>query len=399
MKIFAIALLFALSAKQEEALRHQIESALFVPQPLPPVDAKTYGSFDVEPGVAADRVTYATEFGLRVPAIVYHPKDQTVKRPALIVVNGHGGDKYTWYSVYTGILYARAGAVVLTYDPIGEGERNAQHKSGTRQHDHYVAPDENGRRMGGLMMTDLRQAVSYLSTRPDVDRSRIAAAGYSMGSFVVSLACAVETRLHACVAVGGGDLDGPGGYWDTNIKKMCQSLPYQALAFLGDRPAVLFALSADRGPMLIHNGSTDEAVEIPTHGEAFFRDLRERTLKLARKKQNVFQFGFTPDGGHRPYFITRPVAEWLNAQLHFPEWRRIANTQTKIADWAAANHVPMDRLYATEHREGGTIALGENIPYLERDKLNVLPESEWQAQKANFVLESWFAHVRQISGT
>jgi hypothetical protein len=62
-----------------------------------------------------------------VPSIVYHPKDMSVKRPAVIVVNGHGGDKYSWYSVYAGVLFARAGAVVPTYDPVGEGERNAQH--------------------------------------------------------------------------------------------------------------------------------------------------------------------------------------------------------------------------------------------------------------------------------
>jgi len=48
--------------------------------------------------------------------------------PGLIVVNGHGGDKYSWYAFYAGILYARAGTVVVTYDPIGEGERNAGRK-------------------------------------------------------------------------------------------------------------------------------------------------------------------------------------------------------------------------------------------------------------------------------
>ena len=377
-------------------LRRQIEQALFVPHPLPNVNPRDWGSFEVEPGVIADRVTYATEFGMRAPAIVYHPAAQTEKRPALIIVNGHGGDKYTWYSIYAGVLFARAGAVVLTYDPIGEGERNADHKSGTRAHDRYVPPDENGRRMGGLMMTDLRQAVSYLAQRPDVDPARIAAAGYSMGSFVVSLACAVETRLRACAAVAGGDLDGPGGYWDTNNKKMCQAIPYHALSFLGDRPAIIFTLNALRGPMLIYNGSTDEVVAIPTHGEAFFRDLHARTKALVGSNGNIFDYRFAPEGGHRPYFLTRPVAEWLNRQLHFPNWQAIAATETKISDWAAANHVPMDRLYATEHREGGTMALGVNIPYVPREKLNVLPVSEWEKRKSEFVLEGWFAHVRAI---
>ena len=383
--------------KNPATLRRQIERALFVPHPLPAAASKKLGSFEIEPRVVADRVTYATEFGMRVPAIVYHPSDESMKRPALIIVNGHGGDKYTWYAIYAGVLYARAGAVVLTYDPIGEGERNSQHKSGTRQHDRYVPPDENGRRMGGLMMTDLRQAVTYLASRKDVDPARIAAAGYSMGSFIVSLACAVETRVHACVAVGGGDLDGPGGYWDSSSKKMCQALPYQALSFLGDRPAVLFALSALRGPMLIHNGSTDEVVGIPTHGADFFRDLRERTTKLLGNSQDVFDYSFTPGGGHRPYFVTRPAAEWLNTQLHFLNWNAISHDETRISDWARANNAPIDHLYADEHREGGTVALGKDIPYISREKLNVLPESEWQEQKSTFVLETWFEHVGYAS--
>src|SRR4029453_5890584 len=110
-------------------------------------------------------------------------------------------------------IYARAGAAVLPYDPIGEGERNIQRKSGPRAPDVKQDPPGPGRRMGGLMMTEVMQAVSYLSSRPEVDAQRIGAMGYSMGSFVLSLACAVETRLHACVLVGGGNLDGVDGYW------------------------------------------------------------------------------------------------------------------------------------------------------------------------------------------
>ena len=197
--------------------REQIEATLFVPSPLPKLDPESYGEFEVAAGVIAERVSYATDYGLRVPAIVYRPKVLPKGNvPGLIVVNGHGGDKYSWYAFYSGILYARAGAVVVTYDPIGEGERNAERKNGTRQHDRNVDPPEMGRRMGGLMITDVMQAVSYLSQRQDVDAKRLAAMGYSMGSFVLGLACAVETRLNACVLAGGGNLDGEGGYWDSS---------------------------------------------------------------------------------------------------------------------------------------------------------------------------------------
>src|ERR1041385_4017627 len=83
-----------LSKEQAEQWRGQIRSALFVPTPLPPLEAKTHGQFEPESGIVAERVTYASQYGLRVPAILYLPKERKGKIPALIVVNGHGGDKY-----------------------------------------------------------------------------------------------------------------------------------------------------------------------------------------------------------------------------------------------------------------------------------------------------------------
>src|SRR5581483_495642 len=99
MRRFCLLICFACSASpakhnQWQELRQQIESVLHVPQPLPNVQAKTYGQFSPAAGVAADRVSYATDYALRVPAIVYHPAGATItQHPALIVGKGHGGDK------------------------------------------------------------------------------------------------------------------------------------------------------------------------------------------------------------------------------------------------------------------------------------------------------------------
>jgi hypothetical protein len=132
--------------------RSRIQSALFVPNPLPPLDVQTYGEFEPMQGVVAERVSFATDYGLRVPAIVYRPKQRPAgKMPGIVVVNGHGGDKYSWYALYTGMLYPQAGAVVVTYDPIGESQR----KNGTRQHDRDIEPSEMAR-ISGLMIKDCR---------------------------------------------------------------------------------------------------------------------------------------------------------------------------------------------------------------------------------------------------
>jgi dienelactone hydrolase len=388
----------SLSAQQQQQWRSQIRSALFLPNPLPLLEVKTHGRFEPTAGVVAERVTYATQFGLRVPAILYLPESRRGKVPALIVVNGHGGDKYSWYAFYAGILYARAGAAVLTYDPIGEGERHRERRSGTRAHDQNLMPREMGQRLGGLLVTDVMQAGAYLQSRPEVDPRRIGAMGYSLGSFLVALAGAVDPRLHACVLAGGGNLDGPDGYWDRS-KPMCQGIPYQSLRFLGDRPTALYALHAGRGPTLIINGLADSVVGIPNlgHGEAFFKDLQARTARLKGSREGVFEFQLIPDVSHRPFFLTRPVAQWLQRHLDFPNWTEASLRsvpETHIARWATAYGVPLDRLYATEEREGGTRALGEGIPALSRTTLSVFSPEEWEREKGRLIYESWVEAAR-----
>jgi len=388
-------LALALAAPPYEVWRRQILETLHVPQPLPALNAERHGEFIAEAGVIVERVSYSTQLGMRVPAIVYRP-ERAARGPALIVVNGHGGDKYAWYANYSGIAYARLGFVVLTYDPAGEGERNPERRSGTREHDRVVPPEENGRWLGGLMITDVMQAVSYLSSRPDVDSSRITAAGYSMGSFVLSLACAVETRLGACVLVGGGNLDGPGEHWDRS-KPMCQGIPYRSLAFLGDRAAAIYSMHAARGRTLIYNGWEDSVVAIPTHREDFFADMRQRVVKLrGGNAEGVFDFEFLPGASHRPFFVTKPVVLWLARALRLPaalvdEIQGVP--ETRIAGWAADNRIRLDPLYASYDREGGTLAIGRGITALTRLQLSVFEEASWLRNRDQLIHEAWLARI------
>jgi hypothetical protein len=69
------------------------------------------------------------------------------------------------------------------------------------------------------------QAVSYLAERPDTDQKRLAALGYSMGSFILGITCAMDTRLNSCVLAGGGNLDGPGGYWTPAARRCARPFP------------------------------------------------------------------------------------------------------------------------------------------------------------------------------
>jgi dienelactone hydrolase len=396
LKRFLPAALFvaltAAAAPVDQALltqwRARIVDTLHVPDP-PLLAAKVWSRFSPEPRIVAERITYGTQFGMRIPAVLYRPEKLRGNAPGLIVTNGHGGDKYSWYAFYTGVLYARAGAVVLTYDPLGEGERNPLKESGTRAHDRLEPLPKLAHAMAGQMISDVRQALRYLQTRPEVDRTRIAAVGYSLGSFVLALTGAIEPDLRAVVLVGGGNLDGPNEYWDKS-KPLCQGMPYQAISFLGDRAAAIYALHAARGPTLIYNGLADSVVNIPKTGEPFFTDLRKRTLALVGPGASVFDTGFERNISHRPFFVTRPVALWLERHLDFPNWtiKDIDKMPVSlISEWSRKRGVELNPLYAVTEREGGTPALGEDVPGLTRKQLTVVPGNRWETERKKMTID------------
>jgi len=377
--------------------REQIRQALFIPDSMPAIDARSYGSFVPVEGVVAERVTYATTYGMRVPAIVYRPAKAKGRLPALVVVNGHSGDKTAWYAYYTGILYARAGAVVVTYDPVGEDERNSGRASETKAHDTFVPGAEMPERMGGQMVGDVMQAVGYLAQRTDVDATRIGVVAYSMGSFHAAIAGALDTRIRALVLSGGGNLDGTGGYWESSPKVMCQAGPYKALSFLGDRGAALYALNQQRGRTFIINGTADPLVLSKNTLEPFFEDLGNRTAAISGTRPGLFETYWIQGAGHRPNFVTRPAALWLESQLHFPNWTEASIRtmgEVHISEWATQTGAHIGSSFANEASEGGVRALDAAVPNQAREALQAVPTEEWERHKTDYVWESWVERAR-----
>ena len=385
------------TAAQFKEWRKQIKEALFIPDPLPKLTPTNFGSFSPADGVIAERVSYGTSYGMRVPAIVYRPTKRIARLPGLVIVNGHSGDKTSWYAFYSGILYARAGAVVVTYDPVGEDERNSDRKSETNTHDTVVPGEQMPARMGGQMITDILQTVSYLLSREDVDPKKIAVAGYSMGSFHSAIAGAIDPRIDALVLSGGGNLDGPGDYWATSPKVMCQSGPSKALDFLPDRGAILYALNQRRGPTLIMNGTADPVIVSVDTQEPFFAELRLRTAALSGTTVGLFETCWFSGAGHRPNFVTRPAALWLEQQLHFPNWTEDkvrAFGEVHVGDWAQATGAHIGQRFQTELSESGVRALTTDIPNVPREELRAVPADEWQRDKDDFTWEGWVASAK-----
>jgi len=389
---------------QLEHLRVQAIHALKIDAPLPPVAVHNFGSFDATPDIRIEHVTFATQYGMRVPAIVYVPTHLKRKAPAIVVVCGHGGDKSSWYAVYTGMLYAKAGAVVVTYDLIGEFERATTRGSEAGEHDKLIPGLTQTEYIGGLMMEDVLQATRYAASRPDVDSARIAIVGYSTGSFQGIIASALAgpqvPRIRAVVLSGGGNLDGKDQYWDTNPKPNCQSGPYKALDFFPGgadaRGAILYALRARSGPTLVLNGTEDSLITRFNEQEPFFVGLRNRIAAVQGSRNNLPETLWFPDAGHRPSWMTRPAAIWLDQQLHFPNWTE-AQVETlptiKAIDWINQTHVRISHGYQVEQKEGGIQAVDLHLPGLTREQLTVVPEAEWRANPSLYTLDGWTPHA------
>lgn len=389
------------SGRQLEAWRQQARAALFLDGPAPALAAHEFGSFVPMPGVTAHRVTFGTQYGMRVPAIVYRPDNVQGKLPAIVIVAGHGGDKSTWYEVYAGLLYASAGAIVVTYDPIGEGERNAQHLHDARAHDTNLPGLQSPARLGGLMVGDVSQAVSYALSLPHVDPHRIAVLGYSMGSFHAALAAGLDPRIRYLVLSGGGDLDGNGGSWDSSSKVMCQGGPYQALSVLPDKGAILYALHQRVGETLLLNGAEDNLLAAPHHGPSFFVDLNNRVHALEGADLPGIDARFYPGVGHRPSWVNRDAAEWLNMRLHFPRWRNVSIAslgETHIGEWAAVTGARINDGYATEKTEAGVRAVGRNFPAPSAAQLQAVPMDEWTAHEDQYKWQGWAKHTLAAQG-
>lgn len=165
-------------------------------------------------GYRLERVTYLVEPGERIAAYLLVPDAATAGRraPGICVWHQHNGA----YPIgktepaglegaamhHTGVALAREGYVVLCPDAAGFGERNKRGALNGRNLEHYLFAMQviNGRSLAWKNIGDMRRAVDYISSRPEVDGTRLGCYGHSMGSTHTWLVGPWEPRLKALVA-------------------------------------------------------------------------------------------------------------------------------------------------------------------------------------------------------
>ena len=148
-------------------------------------------------------VVYDSVHDQRVTAIYAQPKNFTAPYPAVILVHGSGGDKDTSYiKMISGALTAQ-GYATLAIDTQYHGDRVRPGRSGE-----IHMPDSYTMRDAWIQsVVDLRRAVDYLESRPDVDKTKIGYMGFSQGAMLGGVVAGVEARISAfCFAVPGAGL-------------------------------------------------------------------------------------------------------------------------------------------------------------------------------------------------
>lgn len=159
-------------------------------------------------GFAIEKLVFQSLPGIYVTALVYVPNDHTGKHPAILVPAGHAADGKSHYQALSQRLAGR-GYVVISWDPVGQGERSQFWESKAQKSRYNLICAEHavmgnlaylaGANLARWEVWDGIRAVDYLLTRPDVDGERISITGTSGGGTQTALIAALDPRIKVAV--------------------------------------------------------------------------------------------------------------------------------------------------------------------------------------------------------
>jgi dienelactone hydrolase len=154
-----------------------------------------------------EKVIYESLPGLYVTATLYRP-NQPGRYPAVLLQSGHTQEGKPEDQRMAANL-AMKGFVVLCFDPIGQGEREQTYSAqldaplagwSVPEHIQMGAQAQLiGEGLARYFIFDAMRSLDYLSSRPDVDASRIGAAGCSGGGALTTFLGGLDPRVKVVI--------------------------------------------------------------------------------------------------------------------------------------------------------------------------------------------------------
>ncbi len=179
------------------------------------------------PGYRIRKLVFQSRPGLWITANLYEPAEARGPMPGLLICHSHHAPKEHAELQEMGMMWARAGCLVLVPDMLGHGERR-QHPFATEtdyhqpfrvgRQDYYFRYDVGmqlhlaGETLMGWFVWDLRRSVSVLLSRPGVDPQRIVILGaVAGGGDPAAVAAALDGRIQGAVVFnfGGAEPESP----------------------------------------------------------------------------------------------------------------------------------------------------------------------------------------------
>ncbi|MFN8357988.1 MAG: alpha/beta hydrolase family protein [Spirosomataceae bacterium] len=174
-------------------------------------------STEKKEGYTLEKFEFFNGVDATVPGIILIPNGLKGKAPAVLYHHYHGGDyahgkdelfkKNDLVQFNAAEDLVKAGYVVLAIDAYAFGERSGKGPNGPKEKggsEELTWAKINlwkGRSFWGMMVRDDQMALNYLCSRPEVDASRIAAVGMSMGCLRSFWLAAVDDRVKVTAAV------------------------------------------------------------------------------------------------------------------------------------------------------------------------------------------------------
>ena len=195
-----------------EGLRDKLLECLGGPWPQPCELRPLVHRTTPKDGYRIESVTYEVEPDDRVPAMLLVPDgvDGGHPAPAVAVWHQHNGQYHLGKSEpaglagnpmhHTGVALVKEGYVVLCPDALCFEQRQSDHLRGDKfERFEFLRYVVAGKCMAWKNILDMRRAVDYLCSRPDVREDRIGCYGHSMGSTHTWLVGPWEPRLMCLV--------------------------------------------------------------------------------------------------------------------------------------------------------------------------------------------------------